>query len=88
MALFDVGLRALADPAGGRLGRRRRDVVVGGLDLLVHQAARQVVAMTGTLAGIDELVQVIETGRSRSLGRLRRPRSARWSTALTGPPRA
>lgn len=43
---------AAAWAAGGGL-------VVGGLDLLVHQAARQVQLMTGTVTGAAELVAVM-----------------------------
>jgi shikimate dehydrogenase len=57
-ALFDVlydpwptPLAAAWQAAGG--------LVVGGLDLLVHQAAEQVRLMTGCAAGVDELVAVM-----------------------------
>jgi shikimate dehydrogenase len=57
-ALFDVVYAPWPTAlAGSWLGAGGR--VVSGLDLLVHQAARQVVAMTRTLVAVDELVAVM-----------------------------
>jgi shikimate dehydrogenase len=58
--LFDV----VYDPWPTPLARRWLDgsgSVLGGLDLLVHQAALQVRAMTGSTVATDELLRVMRT---------------------------
>ena len=58
--LFDV----VYDPWPTALARRWQDRggdVLGGLDLLVHQAALQVLAMTGSTAAPADLVRVMRT---------------------------
>ncbi len=48
-------LRPVADPAGRRDGRVPDQVLVGGLDLLVHQAALQFALFTGRPAPLEEM---------------------------------
>jgi shikimate dehydrogenase len=56
--LFDVVYHPWPT-ALARAWSERGGTVLGGLDLLVHQAALQVVLMTGTAASADELVAVM-----------------------------
>ena len=60
--LYDPWPTALAAAWTARGGR-----VVDGLDLLVHQAARQVVLMTGTPVGPGELVPVLRAAGEAAL---------------------
>jgi shikimate dehydrogenase len=64
--LFEV----LYDPWPSPLAaawQARRAAVVDGLDLLVHQAVLQVLLMTGTEAGPDDLVRVLRAAGERAL---------------------
>jgi shikimate dehydrogenase len=64
--LFEV----LYDPWPSPLAaawQARRAPVVDGLDLLVHQAVLQVLLMTGTEAGPDDLVRVLRAAGERAL---------------------
>ena len=64
--LFEV----LYDPWPSPLAaawQARRAAVVDGLDLLVHQAVLQVLLMTGTEAGPDDLVRVLRAAGERTL---------------------
>lgn len=65
--LFDV----LYDPWPTGLARAwaaRGGAVISGLDLLVHQAALQVVLMTGTTAPLHELVAVMRAAGEAAAG--------------------
>ena len=64
--LFEV----LYDPWPSPLAaawQARRAAVVDGLDLLVHQAVLQVLLMTATEAGPDDLVRVLRAAGERAL---------------------
>jgi shikimate dehydrogenase len=64
--LFEV----LYDPWPSPLAaawQARRAAVVDGLDLLVHQAVLQVLLMTGTEAGPDDLAPVLRAAGERAL---------------------
>ena len=64
--LFEV----LYDPWPSSLAaawQARRAPVVDGLDLLVHQAVLQVLLMTGTEAGPDDLAPVLRAAGERAL---------------------
>jgi len=66
--LFDVVYRPWPSPlATAWAGRRGR--VVGGLDLLVHQAARQVLLMTGSTRSTARLVSVMRSAGRSALSR-------------------
>jgi len=65
--LFDVLYAPWPTPLAARwAGRGGR--VVGGLDLLLHQAALQVQAMTGTAESVESLVQVMRPAGVAALG--------------------
>ena len=65
--LFDVLYAPWPTPLAARwtAGGGR---VVGGLDLLLHQAALQVQAMTGTAASVESLVRVMRPAGVAALG--------------------
>ena len=64
--LFDVVYAPWPTPLADRW-MRAGGLVVGGLDLLVQQAARQVRAMTGTQASAEDLVAVMRPAAAAAL---------------------
>ena len=69
-ALFDVVYDPWPTPLA-QAWSQRGGTVVAGLDLLVHQAALQVVLMTGTTASPAELVSVMRPAGSAAIAERR-----------------